>query len=109
MNFKRLLHTPIGVAVISILLGLGLATLFRKVCTDKNCIVFNGAVIGDIEGKTFRYDDKCYKYEATPTICDKNKRIIDFKPADEMDVGKPIMGQPAPASNPSPFKSFFGF
>ena len=31
MNFKRLLHTDFGQTIISILLGLGLATLFRKV------------------------------------------------------------------------------
>ena len=51
MNFKRLLETPMGISFISIILGLGLATLFRKVCTDKNCIVFNGPVIEDIEDK----------------------------------------------------------
>ena len=30
MNFKRLLHSKFGQIIISILLGLGLATLFRK-------------------------------------------------------------------------------
>ena len=83
MNFKRLLNTQIGVAFISILLGLGLATLFRKVCKDKNCIVFNGPVISDISGKTFKYGEKCYKYEINPTTCDKNKKIVDIKSADE--------------------------
>ena len=83
MNFKRLLNTQIGIAFISILLGLGLATLFRKVCKDKNCIVFNGPVISDISGKTFKYGEKCYKYEINPTTCDKNKKIVDIKSADE--------------------------
>lgn len=83
MNFKRLLNTQIGIAFISILLGLGLATLFRKVCKDKNCIVFNGPVISDISGKTFKYGEKCYKYDINPTTCDKNKKIIDIKSADE--------------------------
>jgi hypothetical protein len=78
MNFKRLLSTPIGVAFISILLGVGLATLFRKVCTDKNCIVFNGPVIDTITDKTYKYGEKCYKYDAEPAPCDSNKKIIDF-------------------------------
>jgi len=85
MNFKRLLNTPIGVAFISILLGLGLATLFRKVCTDKNCIVFNGPIITDISGKIYKYDDKCYKYEASPAKCDSTKKVIDIKSPDELD------------------------
>ena len=54
MNFQRLLNTEYGRNIISIFLGLGLASLFRKVCTDKNCIIFNGPIIGDIEGKTFK-------------------------------------------------------
>ena len=86
MNFKRLLNTQIGIAFISILLGLGLATLFRKVCKDKNCIVFNGPVISDISGKTFKYGEKCYKYDINPTTCDKNKKIVDIKSADEEDA-----------------------
>ena len=45
MNLRRLLESELGKNIISILLGLGLATLFRKVCTDKNCIRFNGPII----------------------------------------------------------------
>jgi hypothetical protein len=78
MNFKRLLNTPLGQILISILLGLGLATLFRKVCTDKNCIVFNGPIISDIEDKTFKHGEKCYKYSLNPDKCDTTKRIIDI-------------------------------
>jgi hypothetical protein len=86
MNIKRILYTPFGKIVISILLGLGLATMFRKVCSDRNCIIFNGPVIGDIEGKTYKYGEKCYKYKSSPVLCDKNKKIIDVSsppPKDE--------------------------
>lgn len=77
MNFKRLLHTSLGQTIISIVLGIGLASLFRKVCTDKNCIVFNGPIIGDIEDKIFKHGDKCYKYKPTPDKCDTTKKIVD--------------------------------
>jgi len=76
MNFKRLLGTSLGRNAISIILGLGLATMFRKVCNDKNCIVFNGPIITDIEDKTFKHGEKCYKYKSTPDKCDTTKRII---------------------------------
>jgi hypothetical protein len=77
MNIKRILYTPFGKIVISILLGLGLATMFRKVCTGNNCIIFNGPVITDIEGKTYKYGEKCFKYTSSSTVCDKYKKIID--------------------------------
>ena len=67
-----------GKMMISILLGLGLATLFRKVCTDKNCIRFNGPVITDIQGKTYKHGEKCYQYTSTATTCDPNKKVMDM-------------------------------
>lgn len=77
MNFKRLLHTDAGRIFISIILGLGLATLFRKVCKDKNCIVFNGPVISEIDGKVFKHQGNCYQYTAETAACDSTKQIID--------------------------------
>ena len=74
MNFKRLLNTELGRIFISILLGLGLATLFRKVCTDKSCIVFHGPVISEIDDKIYKYGDKCYKYSGNSTTCDEKKK-----------------------------------
>ena len=85
MNFKRLLHTKIGVIFISIILGFGLATLFRKVCTDKNCIRFKGPVISDVVGKTYKHGEKCYNYEIYPTTCNSNKKIIDIQSEQEMN------------------------
>lgn len=78
MNFKRLLTTPLGQIMISIILGLGLATLFRKACNDKNCIVFNGPVIKDIEGKIYKHGEKCYKYSSVSDKCDSTKRVIEI-------------------------------
>ena len=75
---KRLLHSKFGKVVISILLGLGLATLFRKVCNDRNCLLLKGPKLSNIRGKTFKYNDKCYKYKENATTCDKTKKIVDF-------------------------------
>jgi hypothetical protein len=75
-NFKRLLHTDIGKNIISLILGLGLATLFHKVCKDKDCIIFDGPVISDVDGKIFKQDNDCYKYEIENAKCDATKKII---------------------------------
>ena len=40
MYLRRLIYGDVGKIVISIILGLGLSTLFRKVCKNRNCIVF---------------------------------------------------------------------
>ena len=56
MNLQRLLNTKLGRAFISVLLGIGLATLFQRTCSDKNCIVFNGPVIKEFDDKIYKYD-----------------------------------------------------
>ena len=78
MNLQRLLNTELGQTFISILLGLGLATLFRKACTDKNCLKFNGPIISEIEDKIFKHDNKCYKYTTSSSKCDNTKRVINI-------------------------------
>ena len=76
MNFKRLLNSSLGKIIISILLGLGLATIFRKVCNDRNCITFRGPILGDIDGKIYKHGEKCFSYNAVSTPCDKNKQVV---------------------------------
>ena len=95
MNLKRLFNTSIGKIVISILLGLGLASLFRKACNDKSCIKFNGPIISETTDKIYKYGDKCYKYESSPAKCDSTKKVIDIKTPDELDnIGnKSLLGQ----------------
>tara|TARA_R110002012_G_scaffold125397_1_gene276832 strand:+ start:340 stop:591 length:252 start_codon:yes stop_codon:yes gene_type:complete len=79
IQFHRLLESSLGKILISILLGLGLASLFHKVCNEKYCIQFNGPVIREIDGKIQQYGDSCYKYEMIHTKCDENKKIIPLK------------------------------
>jgi hypothetical protein len=63
---------------MSIILGLGFATLFRKVCTEKNCLMFNGPIISDLEGKIYKHGDKCYKYSSNTDKCDSTKKQVDL-------------------------------
>jgi hypothetical protein len=80
MQIKALLNSPMGRVFISILLGLGLATMFRTVCEEKNCIRFVGPVLSEIDGKIFKHGEKCYKYESTSSgKCDDTKRVLDIK------------------------------
>jgi hypothetical protein len=86
MQIKSLLNSPMGKIFISILLGLGLATMFRTVCEGKNCIQFVGPVISEVDGKIYKHGEKCYKYVAESSgKCDETKRVVDIraKPKDE--------------------------
>jgi hypothetical protein len=84
MNLQRLLNSDTGRIIISVVLGFGLATLFRKVCKDKNCITFHGPVIS--ENDIYKHDEKCQKYVLQSSKCDSTKKIIDIE--NRSDVAK---------------------
>lgn len=78
MNLKRLIYSDVGRIVISIILGLGLATLFRKVCKERDCLVFHAPKLDKIKNQVFKFKDKCYKFEEEIENCDHNKKIVNF-------------------------------
>ena len=58
MYLKRILHSNVGKIFMSILLGLGLATLFRKVCNNRNCLVFKAPELSKIKNQVFKFEGK---------------------------------------------------
>lgn len=89
-DIKRILYNPIGRILLSMLLGIGLASLFNRVCKEKDCIHFHGPVIKEIDQKTFEFDNKCYQYEAVPVKCDENKKIIEFASTKQREEFKSV-------------------
>jgi hypothetical protein len=78
MNFNKLLYSPVGKIVISIILGLGLATFFRKACNGRNCIKFVGPTHSKIQKDTYKFDDKCYKFKTSAETCSREKKQVRF-------------------------------
>lgn len=106
LNIKRMLNTELGRFFISVIIGIGLATLFRKSCTDKNCIIFDGPVISEVDGKVFRFGEFCYKYDLHPIKCDPTKKTVEIrdKSDKEEDGGIPKILKPqAPVDMSKPW------
>lgn len=79
MHLQRLLNTKIGVFIVSAILGLGLAMLFRKACDGKNCIEFKGPAIHNIDGKIYQFGDSCYTYDLIPAKCNSQRKTIEIQ------------------------------
>lgn len=75
-SFKDVLKTYTGSIILSIILGLGFAAMFRKVCNDKNCIVLRAPDPKTIKGNIYKWYDNCYKYNKTPTSCNDKQNLI---------------------------------
>ena len=76
MELKKIINSRQGKIIISIILGLGLATMFKRVCKGKKCVIFEKAADDEIDDKVFKYDKKCYKFKLENTLCNKNKKIV---------------------------------
>ena len=68
-SLKKMFESNIGSIVISIILGLGLAAIFRRVCTEGNCIVIQGPDVQEVQKYFYKINDQCYKYSPVFSEC----------------------------------------
>lgn len=63
------LRDPIGSAIISVVLGLGLAVIFfRRVCRGEQCVVVKGPG-REVRGNMYKLEGECYKYVPEAVDC----------------------------------------
>jgi hypothetical protein len=79
MHLGKFVHTERGKILMSILLGLGLATLFRKVCKENNCLAFYAPPLDEFKDKIYKNNGKCVKYVPVATKCSLNSKTITFE------------------------------
>ena len=78
MNIRRIIYSDFGKIFISVMLGLGIASLSRKSCKDRKCLVFRATPIDKIKKQVFKFNNKCYTFHESATKCDKNKKILEY-------------------------------
>ena len=82
MNIQKFLNSDTGKYLMSILLGLGLATLFREVCKGEHCVRYIATPISEIQDKVFKYNEKCYQYTPEAGTCKKNIKTLEINKKD---------------------------
>lgn len=78
MHLERFVQTAGGRLLMSVILGVGLATLFKVSCKDKNCLLMKAPSLEQLKDKIYKVDDKCYKFNPSQTKCDTTKEIYEF-------------------------------
>jgi len=79
MNLGKFVHTQTGKTLMSILLGFGLASLFRIVCKNKDCLIFHAPPLDQIKDKIYKINNKCVNYKPIATKCSLTSKIINFE------------------------------
>lgn len=77
-GIQKILNSNAGKYIISILLGIGLSTLFRNACKERDCIVFKAVDPETVKNGIFKIDNKCYTYTPEQTKCNNDNNEITF-------------------------------
>lgn len=65
----RLFYNESGQILISIVFGVALAFMFRKVCKGEHCIVIHPPPLEDVEKYVYKTNGICYRYTPRVTEC----------------------------------------
>ena len=78
---NNILYTERGRFILAIILGLGLASLFRNFCKGKNCYDFIGPEQHAIRDQVFSFDsnnNECFVMKEKFTKCDNKFKTVKF-------------------------------
>ncbi len=78
-NLTKIMHNKYGKILISVILGLGVASLFRRSCKDRKCMVFRAPSMNEVEQNIYKHDGGCYKFSHNAITCDPNRETIYFE------------------------------
>ena len=79
LNLGKFVHTQNGKIIMSVILGFGLATLFRTMCDKKSCLEFYAPPLDEFKDKIYKNNGKCVKYNYVPTKCRSNAKVVEFE------------------------------
>ena len=69
MRLREALDSATGGIILSVLLGLGLAAVFRRACSGAGCVVVQAPDLGELQRYAYRVDSDCFKYTPEPVPC----------------------------------------
>ena len=79
VHFGKFVHNKTGKTLMSLILGFGLASLFRKICKEKNCLLFYAPPMEELDDKIYKSNGKCVKYKPVATKCSMNAKTLTFE------------------------------
>ncbi len=69
MNYWVLMETPWIAAVVSFLIGFGIAAMFRPMCRGSDCLVLHGPPVKDVVDKVYQMGEKCVEFTTEVVNC----------------------------------------
>ena len=68
-DLEALIKIPHMATLISLVLGFGLAAIFRPLCKGPDCVILRGPPISDIRGSVYQFGSKCVEFVPKTIAC----------------------------------------
>ena len=79
-NFISIIDRPGFATIISIVLGFGLAAIFRPLCKGPDCLIIRGPPVNEVRGAVYQFGAKCVEFDAKAVECppkESNIHVVD--------------------------------
>lgn len=76
VNYWLLMDNQVFATIVSILLGFGIAAMFRPLCKGADCIVLHGPPVKDILDKVYQMGERCVEFTTEVVECPKDAKEI---------------------------------
>lgn len=76
MHLENFVRSQTGRWIMSILLGLGVATLFQRVCKGRHCFVERAPPFSDLDDQVYKFNGKCYEMKRNAVSCSAEKKTL---------------------------------
>ena len=78
-DLESFLKVPGMAALISFVIGFGIAAIFRPLCKGPDCLILRGPPINEIRGSVYQFGNKCVEFDAKTVECPKDttKKVVE--------------------------------
>lgn len=68
-DLEALIKIPHMATLISLILGFGIAAIFRPLCKGPDCVVLRGPPVSEIRGAVYQFGTKCVEFLPKTVQC----------------------------------------
>jgi hypothetical protein len=72
-DLESFLKVPGLAALISFVIGFGIAAIFRPLCKGPDCLIIRGPPVSEIRGAVYQFGTKCVEFVAKAVECPPKK------------------------------------
>lgn len=65
----NIMSVPLIATLISFILGVGIAAIFRPICNGPDCVILRGPPVNEIRNTVYQFGSRCVEFETHAVEC----------------------------------------